>query len=275
MPELTPLREVTLVKLGGSLITDKERPLTPRVETLSRLAEELARAGLAGALVIGHGSGSFGHVTAARHEIHRGARTPEQVEGVAATQVHAHRLHRLVVETLWRAGCRPFSLAPSSCLTASAGRRGALDRRPLTLALELGLVPVTFGDVLMDAEWGASICSTEMAFEAIADALSGSRWRIARVLWMGATDGIWDAAGRTLPSVDASNVEVVLAGLSSGSDRAAGEDVTGGMRLRLETAWRLAGLGIESWILDGLRPEVLLAALGGERRGGTVVSARG
>ncbi len=273
-------RELTLVKLGGSLITDKALPLTPRIETLGRLAEEIHRGavsgtdvkGASGSLVIGHGSGSFGHVTAAQHRVHLGARDAEQVAGVAATQVHAHRLHRLVVETLWKAGCRPFSIAPSSNLMASAGRPGPFDTRPVTSALDLGLLPVTFGDVVMDSEWGASICSTEEAFESLVAGLEGTGWRVTRILWMGVTDGIYDANGSTVAEIGAANVETVLGGLSTGRDRAAGEDVTGGMRLRLETAWRLAERGIESWILDGLRPGALHDALAGRRTSGTAVS---
>ena len=263
------VRTLTLVKLGGSLITDKTQPLTPRYETLARLAGEVCASGLHGSLLVGHGSGSFGHVTAALHEIHRGARTAEQVAGVAATQAHAHRLHRLVVEALWKAGCRPFSVPPSASLMAVAGRPGPIEARPVATALELGLLPVTLGDVVMDSEWGASICSTEAAFEALVEALGELGWHVDRILWMGVTDGIYNRSGRTVPEIDSGNVEAVVAGLEG----AAGEDVTGGMRLRLETAWRLAGKGIESRILNGLEPGVLSAALGGSEGSGTRVAS--
>ncbi len=266
-------RELTLLKLGGSLITDKERPLTPRIETLERLAEEIQRADLEGSLVVGHGSGSFGHVTAAQHGIHLGARDAEQVAGVAATQVHAHRLHRLVVETLWKAGCRPFSFAPSSNVMATAGETGVFDVRPVTAALSIGLLPVTFGDVVMDTEWGVSICSTEEAFESLIVGLEPTPWRVSRVVWMGMTDGIYDTNGSTIPTIDADNVGEVLSGLSTGREAAAGEDVTGGMKLRLETAWRLAERGVESWVLDGLQPGVLFEALAGRGSSGTRVTA--
>jgi isopentenyl phosphate kinase len=74
---------------------------------------------------------------------------------------------------------------------------------------------------------------------------------------MGVTDGIYDASGATVPRVDASNAETILEGLHG----AAGEDVTGGMRLRLETALRLAEMGVGSWILNGLEPGALEQAL--------------
>lgn len=258
---------ITLVKLGGSLVTDKTVPLTPRQETLERLAAEIRAVRLTGRLVVGHGSGSFGHPTASRHGIQHGVRTPEQLEGVAATQVHAHRLHRLVAEALWKAGALPFSLAPSSMMTARAGEPGGLDVGPLVGALDLGLTPLTFGDVLMDREWGASICSTEQAFETIVEGLVSTGRTVDRVLWMGITDGVYDRSGEPVREIAAEDVSGLLEDLEG----AAGQDVTGGIRLRLETAARLARRGIPSWILDGLEPGGLEAALAGRPVGGTRV----
>ena len=58
------------LKLGGSLITDKHTPRTPRPDVLARLMQEIteARAARPGMrIVLGHGSGSFGHVEAKRY----------------------------------------------------------------------------------------------------------------------------------------------------------------------------------------------------------------
>lgn len=261
-------RAVTLVKLGGSLITDKSRPLTPRVETIERLAGEIRDSG-AEDLVLGHGSGSFGHVAAARHALHRGVVEPGQVEGVTETQVHAHRLHRLVVDSLWKAGVGPFSVAPSSALIAAAGETVAFDAEPLTGALALGLMPVVFGDVVVDRQWGASICSTEQAFEAVVGGLAASGVAVERALWVGATDGVFDASGAVVQRIGAANREELLESVGG----SAAEDVTGGMRLRLETACRLADHGVPSWIGNGLVPGRLQEALAGAEVPGTTVEA--
>ena len=53
---------LTFLKLGGSLITDKQQPLTAQSTTINRLVKEI-RASLNEQpdlrLLIGHGSGSF------------------------------------------------------------------------------------------------------------------------------------------------------------------------------------------------------------------------
>jgi isopentenyl phosphate kinase len=154
--------DAILIKLGGSLITDKQRPDTPRVDTIERLAAELvsAASGLS-RLVIAHGSGSFGHAAAARFRLHEGLRSEDQLAGISLTQSRAAQLHRLVFDALERAGLRPFSIAPSSALVGSGTRRVRVPAEPLLTALRLGLRPVLYGDVLLDRRQGVSIGSTE------------------------------------------------------------------------------------------------------------------
>ncbi len=274
------MREIVLVKLGGSLITDKRRPRSLRPMVLARLAREIRDVAAAhpGGLVVGHGSGSFGHVPAREFGLHEGLSDPAQRPGIAATQAEAAALHHQVLDALRRCGAEPFSLAPSAAVVAAAGRPVAIRTEPLELALELGLVPVVFGDVAMDRERGVAILSTEAVFEALVEAFDdleaagaeGSRaLAVRRAFWLGETEGVYDAAGRTVPRVTEDNAAAVL----EAADGAAGTDVTGGMRHRLETALRLAGRGVASWILDGREPGILARALAGDPVPGTVVPA--
>lgn len=266
---MTENRELFFVKLGGSLITDKTRPETPRLEVIERLATEVKQAteDLELPLVVGHGSGSFGHVVADRYRIQEGIDDPEQVAGISATQEQAFKLHWLVISALREAGVAAFSLAPSSFVLAADGTPDQLWPEPLLGALQLGLVPVVFGDVVMDRQRGAAICSTEMLFRALVPAL-GSRGRfVRRVVWLGETDGVYDAQGETITEISTDDLAAVLGGLEG----AAGIDVTGGIRHRLETAGALAEQGIRSWIGDGRRAGALVDGLRGEASHGTLI----
>ncbi len=259
--------DLTLLKLGGSLITEKARPETPRLEVIARLAGEIARASRGTRLIVGHGSGSFGHVAARESGIAGGLRSAEQLPGVSRTQGRAAALHRLVVEALVEAGASPYSIAPSSCLIAEAGRPAAFSSEPLLLALDRGLLPVLYGDVVMDRAWGVSICSTEKVFEIVARALLDHGHTIRRALWLGETDGLYDAEGRTLPRLSAADLERAAGAIGAPS----GTDVTGGMRLRVETALALARLGVPSLLANGMVPGLLEKAARGEEVGGTEV----
>lgn len=261
--------EVILIKLGGSLITDKARPETPRPEVIARLAGEIARAAARGParLIVGHGSGSFGHVAASRSGIAQGLRSPGQLPGVAETQRQAAALHRLVIEALAAAGALPFSIAPSSCLVTAGGRPASFADGPLLLAFNRGLLPVLYGDVVMDREQGVAICSTERLFELVAESLAEHGRTVRRAIWLGETDGVYDADGRTLPRLSAADFEEAAPAIGG----SAGTDVTGGMRHRVETALALSRLGIPSWIVNGLTPGLLERAVAGERVPGTEV----
>ncbi len=261
--------DLILLKLGGSLITDKARPETPRREVIARLAGEIARAARETPcrLIVGHGSGSFGHVAARESGIAAGLRSADQLPGVSRTQERAAALHRLVIEALVEAGALPYSIAPSSCLTSEAGRPVSLAAEPLLLALDRGLLPVLYGDVVMDRAWGVSICSTEKLFEILSRTLLDHGHTIRRALWLGETDGLYDAEGRTVPRISAGDLDRAAAAIGAPS----GADVTGGMRLRVETALALAGLGVPSLLANGLVPGLLERAVRGEEVGGTEV----
>jgi isopentenyl phosphate kinase len=260
---------LTLLKLGGSLITEKARPETPRREVISRLAGEIARAtrDSPGRLIVGHGSGSFGHVAARESGIASGLRSPDQLPGVSRTQERAAALHHLVIEALVEAGALPFSIAPSSCLVAEAGRPVTFAAEPLLLALGRGLLPVIYGDVVTDRAWGVSIASTEKLFAFLARALLDADLPVRRALWLGETDGLWDDQGQTIRRLSAEDFDRA----ADASGAPAGTDVTGGMRHRVETALALARLGVPSLLANGLVPGLLERALRGDEVTGTEV----
>jgi isopentenyl phosphate kinase len=296
--------EVTLLKLGGSLLTDKTGVDAARPQVLARLAAEIAEAvaaappaaqpvpaapamppapaapaapsppaAPAGGLVVAHGSGSFGHVAARRHGIAEGlSGAAGQLAGVSHTQERAAALHWQVIAALAAAGLHPFSLAPSSSVVAASGRPLSLALEPLLLALGNGLLPVLYGDVVLDRDQGVAVCSTERLFELLAAALPAQGVRVRRAIWLGSTGGVQDGAGRTLPRLDAAALVDLRAGrLPVGG--AAGTDVTGGMLHRVETALALAARGIPSLIADGTVPGLLARALRGEQVPGTEVPA--
>ena len=267
-------RDLVLVKLGGSLITDKRAEDAARDGEIRRLAGEIAEALAAReaggpALLLGHGSGSFGHVAARRHGFgdDAGAEPAGRLRGAAAVQAKAAELHRAVVAALVEAGVPAFSAAPSSFLVARAGRPYEVAAGPIALALASGLVPVVYGDVVLDREAGAAICSTETVLAALAAALSERGFRPVRAAWLGDTDGVVGPDGATLAEIRPGRAEAALAAAGA----AAGADVTGGMAHRVATALELAGRGIESWIADGRRPGQVARALAGAPAGGTRV----
>jgi isopentenyl phosphate kinase len=227
--------QVVFLKLGGSLITDKSRPETARLKVMARLAREIAEVRAERPelrLLLGHGSGSFGHPEAARHGTRAGARSPEDWIGFQKVWGAAHRLNRHVMDALLRAGLPAVSFPPSSCALCEAGELVELTTEPIIRALDAGLLPVTQGDVAFDRSWGATIVSTEQIMGQLAGLL-----RPAQVLLAGAEQGVYaefPAAGEPMRELR----DADLTGLSiSGADAA---DVTGGMAGKVAWGLRLA-----------------------------------
>jgi isopentenyl phosphate kinase len=254
------MRPVTFIKWGGSLITDKTGRFSVRTDVLERLADELAcyHASAPNApIVLGHGSGSFGHVAAREAGFDPNAALTDPAPALSQIQKAVAKLHRHVVHVLRNAGLPVFSWAPSSAFVTTRGTPQLDTAAPVQHALSAGALPVTYGDITLDTEHGLSICSTETVFRTLIDALRQQGRPVARVLWCGNTDGVYDADGHTLPHLTAEQARAMIGDVHAPG----GTDVTGGMALRLRTASALAEQGIDSLLLNGTVPGRFAATL--------------
>lgn len=265
------ITQLTFLKLGGSLITEKTVPRTPRPEVLTRLAQEIAEArdvNPALRLLLGHGSGSFGHMLASQYATRQGVNTPEQWRGFAEVWWDAASLNRLVVEALREAGLPAISFPPSASVTACDGQVGAWEFGPICAALNAGLLPVVQGDVIFDTVRGGTILSTEELFAHLARHLKPSRLLLA-----GNEPGVWkespDPAAVTsieiIPEITPTNFIEILPTL--GGSQAT--DVTGGMASKVKLMLALVHdlPGLEVMIFSGKQPGLVQRALLGENEG--------
>ncbi|MES3629822.1 MAG: isopentenyl phosphate kinase [Longimonas sp.] len=260
---------VTFVKWGGSLITEKTGRYAVRTRVLTRLARELVQHWPAwrGRLVLGHGSGSFGHVAAHEAGIDSEEPHPAPEEALSRIQQAVSDLHRHVVLALREAGLPAFTFAPSSAYVSKKGTPSVFNAAPVARALSMGALPVTYGDVTLDTHKDIAICSTETVFRSLISALRDHEHTTDRVLWCGNTHGVYDAQGNTISTLSCERVHTMTRSMRAPD----GTDVTGGMAHRLRTACALAENGIESLLLNGLEPGELSAALTGSPFQGTRV----
>ena len=221
------MEELVFLKLGGSLITDKRRYETPRPAVIERLANEIhaaleARPDLR--LVLGHGSGSFGHFVADRYKVHEG--NLEDWRGYAETSAAAQRLNRLVTDALLAAGVRVVSLQPSASARCHDGELVEMAIDPIVELLKHQVVPMVYGDVALDNARGCTIISTEQIFVYLAQFL-----RPQRIILAGEVAGVYsgdpqrDTVVRLIPEINSRNYQEIESSLSASF----GVDVTGGM----------------------------------------------
>lgn len=223
------------LKLGGSLITDKAARERARHQVIERLAGEIREALLAKPetrLLIGHGSGSFGHPAAAQWGTLGGARTNQDWRGFAEVWSAANRLHRIVMDALGGVGLSALSFPPSASAIADRGEIVELAVDPIRRALEAGLLPVVYGDVAFDRSRGATILSTERVLRQLASSL-----RPKRILLAGIEQGVY----ADYPAREQLLSELTQAMLPEiRLETAESTDVTGGMEHKVQEAFKLA-----------------------------------
>ena len=175
-----------LVKLGGSVITDKMAYRTLREDVLRRLAEEISSS--EESVIVVHGAGSFGHVLAAQHQLQKGFRDEAQLLGAAQVMEDVRVLNLAVIAALRKAGVPSVSLPPSALACLSEGELSRLDVSVFRRYVDLGMVPVTFGDVALDDGRGFGICSGDQLMESLAKEFSPRR-----IIFCTDVDGVFDS----------------------------------------------------------------------------------
>ena len=107
------------LKLGGSLITDKNHPYTANKETLSRLVEEISKAVYTDSslrLVIGHGSGSFGHAAAKKNNPAQAKSMRDRIMRYQKIWLAARKLNNIIINELSAVNLPVISFPPSSSI---------------------------------------------------------------------------------------------------------------------------------------------------------------
>ncbi len=254
------------LKLGGSLITDKTRPYTPRFSALDDLASQISKALInipSLQLVLGHGSGSFGHHAASKFGTRNGVSGKEEWRGFSEVWYQASTLNRLVVDALRKADLPVVTLAPLSSVIANNGKILYWNLTPIKACLANNLVPVIHGDVVFDEALGGTILSTEDLFFHLARQLNP-----ARILLAGLEAGVWkDFPARTnlLSEITPSTFNKEALGIG-GSE---GSDVTGGMLAKVTDMLGLVEQikGLEVLIFSGEDKSNTYRALLGDNPG--------
>lgn len=261
---------LVLIKLGGSLITDKTIPYTPRLQILADLAGQIAhvRKSLPGlSMILGHGSGSFGHTAAREYGTRQGLQalvdTSRYWGGFAEVWYQASALNRLVMEALHTAGLSAVSLVPVSSVTASDGRVEHWDLAPIQAALSAGLLPVVYGDVIFDQKRGGTILSTEDLFEYLT-----LHFNPQQILLLGLESAVWadyPARKRRIEKI----TPLTFADIQGSLGASHGADVTGGMESKVRQMLKLVAAvpGLKVQIFSGEEAGSLQKALNGETPG--------
>jgi len=256
-----------VLKIGGSVITDKNGELAARTEVINRLAEEIAKAN-AKNLIIVHGGGSFGHPTAQKYGIKEGLKDEAQKVGFAETHHVMTVLNGLVMDALVWHEIPAVSITPSSCMLTENGRIKIFDETLSKMLLKMGFTPVLYGDATIDAKLGFTVLSGDQIVAHLARKFGASK------IVLGVdVDGLCDAD----PKTD-KNAKVYphltlqeLVAFEGKLGKSTASDVTGGMLGKVTELIPAVEQGIPVAIVNAAKPNRVYRALTGEKVEGTII----
>jgi isopentenyl phosphate kinase len=260
---------LVFIKLGGSLITDKRVENSFRDAVVVRLAQEIRAALNVNPelkILVGHGSGSFGHFAASQYKTIDGVHSQEEWRAFAHVATVAAELNSRVARVFDVAGLAVWRIQPSASAVSRDSDILQLSILPINAALEKNLLPLVYGDVALDEIKGGTIISTEKIFFYLAQHLP-----VDRILLLGEVEGVYDAEGKVVPEITPVNYPQIQSALGG----SAGTDVTGGMETKVSDMLKLVqskpDLSIR--ILDGTKNDLLKQTLLAESSPGTLIHA--
>lgn len=239
------MKDLVLVKLGGSVITDKSKPYTARKDVIQKLAKKLKKLKNKNTdLIIGHGSGSFAHIPASKYQIQKGLINSKSIWGLTLTADAAIQINRIVISEMLKLKIKCLSFAP---LSFNYGKRVLTDH--LKKAMEIGIIPVIYGDVIMNERQGFEIYSGEKTLDILAIKLS-KLYKKIKIIYYTDTNGVYDDKGKTISIITPKNFKEIKKYLQGSGNT----DVTGGMIHKVEESLNLVQkLNAEVYILNGFK----------------------
>jgi isopentenyl phosphate kinase len=246
-----------LIKLGGSVITFKEKPLAANFEAIRNISYTLAS--VKTPIILIHGGGSFGHYWSVKYNMHS---KPDQYDSHGISIVHESMiaLNQILVNSMIKVGMNPYTIIPSMFI---------YDHKPITKKIkelksivESSVIPITFGDVVYMENKMYSILSGDALMSLLSKIL-----RPSKVIFTLNVDGIYK---------DMKNREIVKELKNNNSVRFSKviQDVTGGMRRKVSEALKISDIGIDVMMVNGLKPERIINAITGIGFEGTLVKGK-
>ncbi len=223
------MKDTVFIKWGGAVITNKASVREPNIAVIRQLGMEVKSLLSDYNVLLGHGSGSFGHWAAKEYEHLKKANPREYAAKVHAV---AAELNQIVLSELVNLGIPAFQFPPSAIIFSNDDHPSRLCLGALTEVLRHGYLPVTYGDAVPDGKRGGTIFSTERVFFTLNPVLKPKR-----IILITSVDGVYTADPLIHP--DAERIPEItpetFKDIREYIGGAQGVDVTGGMLTKVET----------------------------------------
>lgn len=241
-----------LIKLGGSIITNKQKPLTPNISAINKIAAQLKK--VREPIIIVHGGGSFGHYWSVRYDMHTKPAKYSK-KGVALVKNSMVELNKIILDSFLKNELIPYCLPPTDFMFSD--KADAKKVKEIARIAKDGLVPVSYGDVLWHGKNKFYILSGDRIMEILAKILKP---RLA--IFVLNVDGVYSDMKTKKLLYEIKGQETTISEVEM--------DVTGGMARKIKEAMMISKGGIDVFLVNGNKPERIVNAIKGKKFEGTI-----
>ena len=255
-------KSITLIKLGGSLLTDKNKPFSIRRDIVTKTINQIIESQKL--VIIIHGGGSFGHPIAKDYKLQEGRNRiiKEQELGLVETHAAMEELNQFIVDAFLVEKKPVLSFQPSAMFFKKRGKTTLKGIEQIEMSLELGIIPILYGDIVYNTNQFFSILSGVEIITQLCKSLR--KFKVNKVIFGMEKDGIYiqeEDSEENILAEDILDTEIPHLKLAHFSDKI---DVTGGIHGKLKAITKITELGIPVQIVNGLKEGYILKALHNE-----------
>ena len=260
-----------IVKLGGSVISDKSKPFSFRTKVVQRIAYEIReylKAFPQCSLIMVHGGGSFGHPLVKEYNLQKGLADEKSLEGASLTNNAMRELCMKISKILIKAGLHVFPLQTSALFMREYGTK-FIGAKIVKETISKGFIPLLHGDLILDSATGVSVLSGDEIIVHLA-----STFKPLETLFIVDVDGIYvniDGKRKWLHKITLRELDNLI----SYMEPIEGYDVTGGMLYKLSQVRELLKICEKVKIVNGLRKRNVFHAFAGDVFKGTIIVCEG
>jgi isopentenyl phosphate kinase len=261
------LKKRVIIKIGGSFITDKNQPESLKEDRVRKIAREIATAVQSGkvSLLLTHGAGSYGHITAKQYQAQQGSHPYFGWLAFYQIRQDMMKMNLRILQLCAEEGLFPITVQPSAIAMARKGKLTFMDTRNIRFLLDSDQIPLIHGDIVLDENQDFTIASTEDQIQKLSEYIF-----FHRIVLISDVPGVLNAGGDVIPVIDHSNYSQIIDQLGG----SAGLDVTGGMRSKVAQIYQIIqeNPSTQAFIISGdSEPEVITSSILGESKNGTMI----
>lgn len=245
-----------LIKFGGSIITNKEKALSPRRAAIDNLVKNLKK--IDEPIIIVHGGGSYGHYWSTKYDMHTREKK-YNILGVSIVKNSMVELNKIILDSMIKNKLAPYCLPPTDFMTGNK----PISKKIIQIQkiAKSGMIPITFGDALWYGENKTFILSGDKIMTHIAKIL-----KPRLTIFALNEDGLYsDIKSKKL--IKELQGEKPLISVNK-------TDVTGGMQRKVKEAITISKMGLNVFFVNGNNPERIVKAVKKKRFEGTLFKGR-